>query len=82
MTIAKSKRLKSGSASRKRSWTDEEVAELRRLYRTRSNAQIARLLHRSVAAVLFKAGRLGLMKGSRRLKKMGRENVRRRWNGR
>jgi len=66
----------------KRPWTEEEVAALKRLYRTRSNSHIARLLRRSVAAVLLKANRMGLLKGSRRLKKMGRENIRRRWQRR
>ncbi|NWG14722.1 MAG: hypothetical protein HXY20_14440 [Acidobacteria bacterium] len=76
------KRRKPGKAGKKRSWTDEEIAELKRLYRTCSNARIAKLLRRSPAAVLFKANRLGLFKGIRRLRKMGRENVRRRWQGR
>ncbi len=82
MAIRKRKRPKSGGGKRRRSWSDEEIATLKRLYRTCSNAHIARQLRRSVAAVLFKANRLGLLKGSRRLKKMGRENVRRRWHGR
>jgi hypothetical protein len=52
---------------------------LRRLYRTHSNAEIAGLLGRKVSSVVFKGHRLGLSKGARRLKEMGRENIRRRW---
>src|SRR5512147_2812527 len=60
-------------------WTKEEVAILRRLYRTHSNAEIAKVLGRKVSSVVFKGHRLGLSKGIRRLKEMGRENIRRRW---
>jgi hypothetical protein len=60
-------------------WTKEEVALLKRLYRTHSNAEIAEILGRKVSSVVFKGHRLGLSKGARRLKEMGRENIRRRW---
>jgi hypothetical protein len=60
-------------------WTREEVALLRRLYRTHSNAEIAGILGRKVSSVVFKGHRLGLAKGARRLKDMGRENISRRW---
>jgi hypothetical protein len=60
-------------------WTKEEVLLLRRLYRTHSNAEIAETLGRKVSSVVFKGHRLGLSKGVRRLRKMGRENIRRRW---
>ena len=60
-------------------WTREEVSLLRRLYRTHSNAEIAGILGRKVSSVVFKGHRLGLSKGARRLKEMGRENIRRRW---
>jgi hypothetical protein len=60
-------------------WTKEEVSLLKRLYRTHSNAEIAQLLGRKVSSVVFKGHRLGLSKGARRLKEMGRENIRRRW---
>lgn len=60
-------------------WTKEEVALLKRLYRTHSNAEIAGILGRKVSSVVFKGHRLGLAKGARRLKEMGRENIRRRW---
>jgi hypothetical protein len=60
-------------------WTKEEVALLKRLYRTHSNAEIAGVLGRKVSSVVFKGHRLGLSKGARRLKEMGRENIQRRW---
>ena len=60
-------------------WTREEVSLLKRLYRTHSNADIAQMLGRKVSSVVFKGHRLGLSKGARRLKEMGRENIRRRW---
>jgi hypothetical protein len=61
-------------------WTSEEVALLKRLYRTHSNAEIAEIIGRKVSSVVFKGHRLGLSKGARRLKEMGRENIRRRWD--
>ena len=61
-------------------WTKEEVSLLRRLYRTHSNAEIAEILGRKVSSVVFKGHRLGLSKGARRLREMGRENIRRRWD--
>ena len=60
-------------------WTSEEVTLLKRLYRTHSNAEIAEIIGRKVSSVVFKGHRLGLSKGARRLKEMGRENIRRRW---
>jgi hypothetical protein len=60
-------------------WTREEVSLLKRLYRTHSNAEIAQILGRKVSSVVFKGHRLGLSKGARRLKEMGQENIRRRW---
>jgi hypothetical protein len=60
-------------------WTREEVSILRRLYRSHSNADIAEALGRKVSSVVFKGHRLGLSKGARRLREMGQENIRRRW---
>ena len=60
-------------------WTSEEVALLKRLYRTHSNAEIAKIIGRKVSSVVFKGHRLGLSKGARRLKEMGRENISHRW---
>ena len=61
-------------------WTKSEVAVLKRLYKAHSNADIAKLLGRKVSSVVFKAHRLGLSKGLKRLQEMGRENIFRRWN--
>lgn len=69
----------SGKSRVRPRWTKEEVALLKRLYRTHSNAEIAAILGRKVSSVVFKGHRLGLSKGARRLKEMGRENIRRRW---
>ena len=63
-------------------WTKEEVAILRRLYCTHSNAEIAEVLGRKMSSVVFKGHRLGLSKGIRRLKEMGKENIRKRWEPR
>ncbi len=62
-------------------WTRDEVITLKRLYRTKSNAEIARRLGRTVSSIVFKGYRLGLSKGTRRLKEMGRENISKRWHG-
>jgi len=61
-------------------WTREEVSLLKRLYRSKSNAEIAEALGRKVSSVVFKGHRLGLSKGARRLKEMGQENIRMRWD--
>jgi len=60
-------------------WTKDEVSTLKRLYRSYSNSDIAEVLGRKVSSVVFKGHRLGLSKGARRLREMGRENIRRRW---
>ena len=80
MPKAKAKAKKQAVTARVRPrWTKEEVALLKRLYRTHSNAEIAEILGRKVSSVVFKGHRLGLAKGARRLKEMGRENIARRW---
>ena len=79
MPKTKAKKKKTTSRVRPR-WTKEEVALLKRLYRTHSNAEIAQILGRKVSSVVFKGHRLGLAKGARRLKEMGRENIARRWD--
>lgn len=63
-------------------WTKSEVATLRSLYKTTSNAEIAEILGRKVSSVVFKGHRLGLSKGPRRLKEMGKENIALRWGNR
>ncbi len=70
---------KAGTSKVRPRWTKEEVALLKRLYRTHSNAEIAGILGRKVSSVVFKGHRLGLSKGPRRLREMGRENIKRRW---
>lgn len=60
-------------------WTKEEVATLRRMYRSSSNAEIADRLGRKISSVVFKGFRLGLSKGPKRLRAMGKENIAKRW---
>jgi hypothetical protein len=60
-------------------WTKEEVATLKRLHRSHSNAEIAKVLRRKTSSVVFKAHRLGLSKGPKRLREMGKENIAIRW---
>ena len=74
-----SRSKKAASSKVRPRWTKEEVSLLKRLYRTHSNAEIAGILGRKVSSVVFKGHRLGLSKGARRLKEMGQENIRRRW---
>jgi hypothetical protein len=76
----KTKRSKTRVNRLRPRWTKEEVSTLKRLYRTNSNADIAKVLGRKVSSVVFKAHRLGLSKGAQRLKQMGRENIRKRWD--
>jgi len=82
-TSRRALRKNKGSISKRRRtrlrWTRAEVTILRRLYRTRSNAEIAGILGRRVSSIVFKAHRLGLSKGIRRLREMGRENINLRW---
>ena len=73
------KNAKAKTAQMRPRWTSEEVVLLKRLFRTHSNAKIAEILGRKVSSVVFKGHRLGLSKGARRLKEMGRENIRHRW---
>jgi hypothetical protein len=63
-------------------WTKSEIAILKRLYRTQSNSEIAKVLGRKVSSVVFKAHRLRLSKGIRRLREMGKENILKRWKPR
>lgn len=61
-------------------WTASELALLRRDYPSRSNIEIARGLGRSVKSVVSKAHHLGLQKSQDRLREMGAENVRKRYD--
>ncbi len=74
------KRTSARSSRKRPRWSKEEVLTLKRLYRTQSNAEIARVLGRTVSSIVFKGYRLGLSKGIRRLKEMGRENINKRWH--
>lgn len=74
------KRASSSRGSVRPRWTDTEVEILKRLYKTHSNAAIADVLGRKVSSVVFKGHRMGLSKGKRRLKEMGRENIQMRWH--
>ena len=76
----KIKRSKARASRVRPRWTKDEVSLLKRLYRSKSNAEIAGALGRKVSSVVFKGHRLGLSKGARRLKEMGQENIRMRWD--
>ena len=65
-----------GTASTKMPrWSDAEIEQLKELYSTSSNLEIAQALNRSVKSVVSKAHNLGLKKSSNRLQEMGRQNV-------
>ena len=73
---------RSGAGGTATAMDEAEIAILRRLYKTRSNAEIAAVLRRKVSSVSLQGRhRLGLAKGMKRLKEMGRENISRRWRG-
>ena len=63
----------------RRRWTRQEIAILRKMYRSKPNAEIGKKIGRTMAQVAVKAHSLGLYKGTRRLREMGRENIARRW---
>lgn len=60
-------------------WRPEEVEQLRKLYPDHDNLSIAQHLERTVKSVVSKAHDLGLRKSSDRLRDMGRQNVRARY---
>jgi hypothetical protein len=61
-------------------WTAEEIATLRELYPDLPNLDIARRLGRSVKSVVSKASDLELQKSPERLKQMGQQNVKARYD--
>lgn len=65
--------------NRRDRWEREEVAALRRMYGTRSNAEIALKLGKSESSVATKACRLELTKSEARRSEVGRQNVAERW---
>ncbi len=63
-------------------WTEEEIDLLARLYPDHDNLEIARRLGRTTKSIVSKAHDLGLKKSPERLRLMGRQNVRRRYDRR
>ena len=63
-------------------WSTSELALLEKLYPSTSNLEIAQRLDRSVKSVVSKAHHMGLKKDVERLREMGRENVRLRYEER
>lgn len=57
-------------------WSEAEIEQLRELYPTHPNEEIARILNRSTKSVVSKAHDLELKKSKERLREMGQENVR------
>ena len=66
-------------AIRRPRWSKEEVRTLKKMYKSKSNSEIAVVLHRTIASVTYMGFRLGLSKGPTRLREMGRENIAIRW---
>lgn len=60
-------------------WTSDEVKLLRRIYANQSNLEVARQMQRSIGSVISQANKLGLYKSAKRMKGMGQENIRGRW---
>lgn len=60
-------------------WTAAQVRFLKTHYRSWSNEGIAQALGRKTSSVVCKAHYLGLSKGPRRLREMGKENIAKRW---
>ena len=73
------RKLRGEAATRMPRWQESELAILRQRYASTSNLEIARELNRSVKSVVSKAHNLGLKKDRERLREMGRQNVRLRY---
>ena len=70
-------RKREGSDSTKMPrWAERDIATLTAMYEGHSNLEIARMLGRSVKSVVSKAHNLKLKKSADRLRSMGQENVR------
>lgn len=69
------RKLTGSSATRMPRWSAPEIEQLREIYPTVANLDIAAKLNRSVKSVVSKAHNLGLKKEVDRLREMGRENV-------
>ena len=61
-------------------WSLDDIGVLREMYSGHSNLDIAKRLNRTVKSVVSKAHDLGLKKSEERLRVMGRENVRVRYD--
>jgi len=73
------RRRGNGQRVRMPRWTSDDVAKLSELYPETPNLEIAHALNRTLKSVVSKAHDLGLKKSSSRLRDMGRENVRLRY---
>lgn len=69
------RKLTGSAATRMPRWSKPEIEQLREIYPTMANLEIAAKLNRSVKSVVSKAHNLGLKKEADRLREMGRENV-------
>ena len=76
------RRAGKGGTVRMPRWTPGAVEQLRELYPTTPNLEIAKELDRSVKSVVSKAHDLALKKSPDRLRSMGRENVQIRYDRR
>jgi hypothetical protein len=70
----------SGAPVKMPRWTPDHVGLLRQLYPDTPNLEIAHNLNRTLKSVVSKAHDLGLKKSQDRLRNMGRENVRLRYD--
>ena len=73
------RKLHGEAATRMPRWSEDELARLRDLDPRCAHLEIARELGRSVTSVVSKAHNLGLKKDRERLREMGRQNVRLRY---
>ncbi len=58
------------TAGRMKTWTPQEISQLRKIYRTNPNTFIAKKLGRSEGSVQYKASSLGLRKSSTYLRQI------------
>lgn len=72
-------RPKEERPKKKPRWTEDELMRLRELYPDHANIDVARALGRTEKAVVSQAYQMGVRKTPERLRQMGRDNVRKRW---
>ena len=58
------------TAGRMKTWTPQEISQLRKIYRTNPNTFIAKKLGRSEGSVQYKASSLGLRKSATYLRQI------------